>query len=52
MKDDCLVFRAKICAQSQEFWDGVKRGAWLYDNLPEWQKGILVTRHDETEEKI
>jgi hypothetical protein len=37
-----MTFRARLDdAESRAFWDSVDRGAKAYDDLPNWQKGIL-----------
>ena len=37
-----MTFKARLDdAESRAFWDAVERGAKAYDDLPNWQKGIV-----------
>ena len=37
-----MTFKAKLDdPESRAFWDAVERGARAYDELPDWQKGVL-----------
>ena len=40
-----MTFKAKLDdPESRAFWESVKKGARVYEAMPDWQKGVLGPR--------